>query len=370
MGSNIKQKVLNFINSFICLFFILSCSQTKTFSKSKKIPDIAILLPITGSNAAHAKEYMRMIKIGLSDGLKIPIRLRTYDSATETKLTSSLNKIIDNKTDIVIGPMYSESTKISAQKLLDQNIVLISLSNNPLPVNNNVYIYGHAPMQQLKNIIDYALCSGYKNYILLLPAGKRSFNTAKVLNDMIIDKKGYVSMVEFYGGTPENINRSVCIISDAVDNLNENDLNLQQPVILICDQANALKILYKNIKSLQLDKRALIAGDNRADITHISPIKVMFTGSMNIIYTDLIKRTLDLEIKHISFMHAISYDVGKMVGHYIGIAYDKEKFISNMNNANKEFIGISGNISFHNHVAKRKYHILEKEGMYCKQIQD
>lgn len=306
--------------------------------------------------------------MGLSDGLKIPIRLRTYDSSTETKLITSLHKIIDTRTDIVIGPMHSEATKIASQKLQDQNTLLISLSNNSHIANNNTYVYGHAPMQQLKEITRHLLGTGYINYIFLFPSGQHAFNTATLLNNMIADKQGTVSMIEFYRNTPEDIEKSVHRISDTIDNLNENDLNLKQTVILIADNSNILKTLYKNIKNLQLDKRALIAGDNRADINSTSPIKVIFTGSMNIIYTDLVVRTVDLGIKHISYIHAISYDIGKMVGDYIGTIYNKEKFISQMNDTNKKFTGVSGTVSFINYVADRKYDILEKEGRYCKQI--
>ena len=43
-------------------------------------------------------EYAKMIKIGLSDGVKTKIRVTTYDSTNPTKLNASIDKILDTGT--------------------------------------------------------------------------------------------------------------------------------------------------------------------------------------------------------------------------------------------------------------------------------
>ena len=362
---NIKQKILKFIISFACLFFITSCDQVKNFTDfknvlGKNVVDIAILLPMTGPEAELSKEYAKMIKIGLSDGVKTKIRVTTYDSTNQAKLNASIDKILDIGTDIVIGPIYSEATKTIAQKVKDKSTIVLSLSNNPVLAEKNVYIYGHAPMRQLEQITNYFLDHKYQNYIALLPAGRYSTTVSKILNDMITNREGTLARVEFYGGAPEDMAKSVHLVSDTVDNLNENDLNLKQPVILIADDPATLEVLYSNAKNLHLDKRAIIAGDSRIDIDFTPPIDVTFTGSLNITNTNLVMRAMKSGIKHVSFMHAISYDAGKMIGDYIGSGYNRTNFITQMNTA-EPFVGISGSIHFIDSIAQRKYDIVKKE---------
>lgn len=363
--NNIKQKIFKFIISFVCLFFITSCDQVKSFSDfknvlGKNVVDIAILLPMTGPEAELSKEYAKMIKIGLSDGVKTKIRVTTYDSTNQARLNAALDKILDTGTDIVIGPIYSEATKTVAQKVKDKSTIVLSLSNNPVLAEKNVYIYGHAPMRQLEQITNYFLDHNYQNYIALLPAGRYSTTVSKILNDMITNREGILSRVEFYGSTPEDMAKSVNLVSYTVDNINESDLNFKQPVILVADDPATLDMLYKNAKKLHLDKRAIIAGDSRIDIDFTSPVDVTFTGSLNIANTNLVARALKSGIKHVSFMHAISYDAGKMVGDYIGNGYNRTNFINQMN-AGEPFVGISGSIHFTDSIAQRKYDIIKKE---------
>ena len=371
---NIKQKIVKFIISFVCLFFITSCDQVKNFSDfknilGKNVVDIAILLPMTGPEAELSKEYAKMIKIGLSDGVKTKIRVTTYDSTNQAKLNASLDKILDSGTDIIIGPIYSEATKTVAQKVKDKSTIVLSLSNNPVLADKNVYIYGHAPMKQLEQITNYFLDHNYQNYIALLPAGRYSTTVSKILNDIITNREGTLARVEFYGSAPEDMAKSINLLSDTVDNLNENDLNLKQPVILVADDPATLEVLYRRAKYLHLDKRAIIAGDSRIDTDFTPPIDVTFTGSLNITNTNLVMRAMKSGIKHVSFMHAISYDAGKMVGDYIGNGYNRTKFITQMN-ATEPFVGISGSIHFIDSIAQRKYDIIKKEDGKYKTMTD
>lgn len=369
--NNIKQKLLKFTISFVCLFFITACDQVKNFSDfknalGKNVVDIAILLPTTGPEAELSKEYAKMIKIGLSDGVKTKIRVTTYDSTNQAKLTAALDKILDTGTDIIIGPIYSDATKTVAQKVKGKSTIVLSLSNNPALAEKNVFIFGHAPMKQLEQITNYFLEHNYQNYIALLPAGRYSTTVSKILNDMIESRDATLSRVEFYGSTPEDMEKSVKLVSDIVDGLNENDLNLKQPVILVADDPATLNMLYKKASKVHLDKKAIIAGDSRVDIDFTPPVDVTFTGSLNITNTNLVMRATKSGIKHISFMHAISYDAGKMIGSYIGSGYNRTNFINKMN-ATEPFVGISGSIHFTDSIAQRKYDIISKEnGKYKK----
>ena len=362
---NIKQKILKFIISFSCLIVITACDQVKNFSDFKNVlgkntVDIAILLPLTGAEEELSREYAKMMKIGLSDGVKTKIRVTTYDSTSQEKLNASLTKIFDSGTDIVIGPVYSQATKTVAQKAKGKSTIFLSLSNNPVLADKNVYIYGHAPMRQLEQITNYLLDNNYQNFIALLPAGRYSTTVSKILNDMITNRNGTLARVEFYGNSPEEMAKSVTLVSDTVDNLNEDAFNLKQPVILVADDTATLEVFYSNAKNYNLDKKAIIAGDSRVDIDYTPTLDVTFTGSLNITNTDLTTRVTRSGIKHISFMHAIAYDAGKMIGDRIGSGYNRTKFLAQMNSP-EPFVGISGSIHFTDSIAQRKYDIIKKE---------
>jgi ABC-type branched-subunit amino acid transport system substrate-binding protein len=369
----IKQKILKSIISLLCVFCISSCDQAKnlpsTAPSDQNITDVAILLPFTGNDASISKEYANMVKLGIADGTKTKIRVTTYDSTTQEKLLESINKILDSGTDIVIGPVYSEETKIVAQKVENKGSIVLSLSNNPILASSNVYICGHAPMRQLEKITNYFLDNGYQDYIALLPSGAYSTTINQILNDLITNRGGAFAKVEFYGELGDDIAKSVNLISEYVDNLNENDFNLKRPVVLLSDDSTGLRTLYKYMKSLNLDKKSVLSGDSRIDIDYSPHIDLTFTGSINMQNQDLVMRTRKLGIKHISFMHAVAYDMGKMTGQYIGDNYNRVKFLARINSPEK-FDGISGRINFIDSIAQREYEIIKKENGIYKKLEE
>ena len=370
--SNIKQKFLKFIISFACIVSISACSQTDKSSERKNIADqkgidVAIVLPLSGPEAALGKEYAQMIKLGLSDGAKTKIRVTTYDSSNPETLSKSLDKILEDGVDIIIGPVYSEETKAVAEKVKGKGTIVISLSNNPVLADKQTYVFGHAPMRQLEQITNYFLEKKHQNYITLLPAGRYSNTISKILKDMITSKGAALARLEFYGTTPEDLEKSLRLVSDTVDTLNENDYELTRPVILLADDQSALETLLKHARKFSLDKKAILAGDSRIDLNFSEPITTTFTSSLNIVNFDLPARSTQLGIKHISFIHTLAYDAGRLVGNSIGSNYSKTKFVEQLNSA-EPFPGASGAIGFVDSIAQRKYDIIKKENGQYKSV--
>ena len=367
--SNIKQKFLKFIISFACIVSMSACSQTEKSSERKntadqKGVDVAIVLPLSGPEAALGKEYAQMIKLGLADGVKTKIRVTTYDSANPETLSKSLDKILEDGVDIIIGPIYSEETKAVAEKVKGKGTIVISLSNNPVLADKQTYVFGHAPMRQLEQITNYFLEKKHQNYITLLPAGRYSNTISKILKDMITSKGATLARIEFYGSLPEDLEKSLRLVSDTVDTLNENDYDLTRPVILLADDQSTLETLLKHAQKFSLDKKAILAGDSRIDLNLSEPITTTFTGSLNIVNFDLPARSAQIGIKHISFIHTLAYDAGRLVGNSIGQNYSKPKFVEQLNSA-EPFHGASGAIGFVDSIAQRKYDIIKKEdGQY------
>ncbi len=362
---NIKQKFLKFTISFVALLYICGCKQVQNLSNNETnlrdhIVNIAILMPTSGPKQHLGKEYIQMIKMGLSDGAKTKMRVTSYDAANKGKLNESLEKIFDAGTDIIIGPIHSSAAKIIRSKIKGKTAIALSFSNAAELADEQLFIFGHEPIRQIESLTNYFLENNYKNYIALLPSGKRSILIGKIIQDIIHNINGNTINVEFYESSPESITKSVKAISDQVDNLNENDFNLTKPVILIADDAATLQILYDSARNYGLDKKAVIAGDNRVDIDSTHPLNITFTGSLNIINSDIIARAKEAGVQHVSSIHAIAYDAGKMIGNNIGARFNKIQFLNRMNSPEK-FIGLSGDIHFVDSIAQRQYQIIRKQ---------
>jgi hypothetical protein len=215
-------------------------------------------------------------------------------------------------------------------------------------------------MRQLEYMVRYLLEHQYQHYIVLLPSGGHSQTVSKILQAMISSKGADLVKIEFYSDLGEDLERAIKIASDSVDNLNEADDILKQPVLLIADDPKALKTVFASIQKYNIDKKAVIAGDNRLDIDMPGNINILYTGSHNLVSTNVINRAKKLGINHLSFMHALAYDAGKMVSGYIGEDYNKNSFLNKLNTGTA-FSGLSGKIYFTDSIAQREYDILKRE---------
>lgn len=368
--NNIKQKLIKLIFSFFCLIALSACESTGVNSKKDNLNsliDVAILLPLSGENEMLGKQYTGLIKMGLGDGAKTKIRVTSYDASDEIKLKDSINKILEQNSKIIIGPLYSKDTKILSSQIKGKDIIALSLSNDPTLADNNIFVFGHAPMKQMEQITDYLINNDYKNYIVLLPTGRHSEIVSKIIQNTIATKNAVLSRIEFYNNTDEDIQRAVNIVSDTADNLNEYDENLKRPVVIVGDDQETLKKIYRIAGNFNLDKKVIIAGDNRIDIKQDRLFELIYTGSTTLDNGNLKERAAALGVDDFSFIHALAYDAGKMVASNLIGNYSKEDFLSKLKDSEK-FQGVSGEIYFVDSIAQRKYQIIKKQnGVYTAQ---
>lgn len=371
--NNIKQKFTKFIISFCFLLVLTACESSNNNTNSKKslsnntITEVALLLPLSGENELLAKQYAGMIKMGLGDGAKTKIKVTSYDCSDEIKLKESIKRILEQKIKIIIGPIYSKDTKVLSAAIKDKDVIALSLSNDPTLADNNMFIFGHAPMRQIEQITTYLINNEYKNYVILLPTGRHTQIVSKIIQNIIANKEATLSRMEFYNNTDEDIEKAVNIVSDTVSNLNEQDEILKRPVVIVGDDPENLKKIYQFAKNFNLDKKAVIAGDNRIDVIDDKQFEIIYTGSITLENGDLKQRAATLGINYFSFMHALAYDAGKIVASNIIGNYRQEDFLTRLKSS-KKFSGVSGKLYFIDSIAQREYEIIKKQnGVYTLQ---
>ena len=371
--NNIKQKFTKFIISFCFLLVLTACESSNNNTNSKKslsnntITEVALLLPLSGENELLAKQYAGMIKMGLGDGAKTKIKVTSYDCSDEIKLKKSIKRILEQKIKIIIGPIYSKDTKVLSAAIKDKDVIALSLSNDPTLADNNMFIFGHAPMRQIEQITTYLINNEYKNYVILLPTGRHTQIVSKIIQNIIANKEATLSRMEFYNNTDEDIEKAVNIVSDTVSNLNEQDEILKRPVVIVGDDLENLKKIYQFAKNFNLDKKAVIAGDNRIDVIDDKQFEIIYTGSITLENGNLKQRAANLGINYFSFMHALAYDAGKIVASNIIGNYRQEDFLTRLKSS-KKFSGVSGKLYFIDSIAQREYEIIKKQnGVYTLQ---
>ncbi len=365
--NKIKQNIASCTLLLIFSLSFVGCSTTTNQTeaiKTEKPVEIAILMPLTGENKVLGSACDALIKMGISDALKTDVNITSYDASTNKKTLDAMGKIIAKDSKIILGPLYSPTSELISELAKENGIIVITMSNNPTIADSHLFIFGHAPLRQNERIINYFLDQNYKHFISLLPDGQHSKAVSSVMQNMILQKGASLIKTEFYQNNPESIDQSVKSVSEAVDEINELDSVDTKPVIYLSDDQKNLNLVFSSILKNNLDKKAIIVGDNRIDIEYPEPIDIIFTGSLNILNSNVLERAQQIGILHISFLHAMAYDLGRMTAGYIGANFNKDRFLARLNNP-EPYYGISGKIHFVDSIAQRKYDIVKrKDGEY------
>lgn len=180
--------------------FLGSCSNNFEQHKHSKMPDnlnIALMVPITGANAAIGNSIANASKMAILDSKKTDIKLSIIDTGSDSLISEeSINSVKSKKFKIIIGPLFSTHTQQVSDSIPDDTIISFS-NDSSIKKSSNTYLAGLMPEQQVKKIIDYACDHGYCNIYSILPKSKYGDVVRKTLVDRP-DAKYIVKSTMYY----------------------------------------------------------------------------------------------------------------------------------------------------------------------------
>lgn len=350
----------------VCVAILLTSCVTDTSNKRIAPINIGILMPLTGTNAPVGQRSATMVEFGLEDGLEGNIKVMTYDISDDDKTTLAVNRLKSRNTSLVLGPIFSLNSSDIASRIASDHITMITLSNNPALARNGVYVFGHSPVKQTERIINYMLDNGFKDYIVLLPAGKFSQELSQIIGSIVAGKGGKLVHSEFYTAREESIRVAADNIGKLVGSINEMEETSHKPVLYVSDDTVELENLMSELKKRNLDVTTMIVGDNKIDIEYNDQMSYLFTGTLEYNSRDLLARltTRVPDAKHLNYMDLMSYDLGRIAAYNLGVGLGMEQFAQRMDSGHLH-IGASGYIKFVDHIAERKYDIIKfDKGQY------
>ncbi len=356
--------MIKLLNLLLTTILIVGCQsiQQSSYHNLPKPVNIAILLPLS-----HDKAYQRwneLIYLGLQDGAARNINVISYDISNEKTIDTTMQKVLAAKTNIILGPVTSDITNQVANIAKKHNIITISLSNDPSLAQQDVYVFGHSPLQQTKKLLNSLNQQGFSNIIFLLPNNRKSNNLANALSDIAMMEQMTVLSVVKYSDTldstnPNSINQKIKLVNRIINDSMLSDNN--KVALYVADDADKLTTLFDVIKQHRLDEQAIICGENKIDIKYPKGINLLFTGWPEGAKVSSIMSRMN--VNYLNFWDKLAYDLGIIVSYAIGVEdFNKAQFIEKLNNSSG-YVGMSGRTTILDYAATRQYQIIKRSGM-------
>ncbi len=160
-------------------------SQQLTSIPENKHYKIALFLPIKSSSVPIKTAALSLLNAARLAHQEINTKnmdLIVYpiDDTNETIIPAA-ERAVQDKVDLVIGPLLSPSVVTTRRYTEAAGIPMIALSNDQTAVNGGLsYLLSYLPEQNIANIVDYAFSQGHKDFGLFAsntPYGKRVGDT-------------------------------------------------------------------------------------------------------------------------------------------------------------------------------------------------
>lgn len=131
---------------------------------------VALLLPLTGTNAALGQSMLDAAQLSLFDLANDSFVLMPFDTGdNEVTAQAAAQAAVAQKAQIILGPLLASSVRVVAPIARQANIPIVSFSNTQEVAGNGVYILGFVPRQQVAAVVGYAASEGASRFAVLAP---------------------------------------------------------------------------------------------------------------------------------------------------------------------------------------------------------
>jgi len=178
--------------------------------KASKVK-VGILLPLSGKAQKIGDIMLQSAQLALFESNKDNMLLKSYDTkGTPFGALNAVNQAIEDKVDIILGPLFSSSTEAIMDKAYENNITVLSFSNNQMLLNDkNIYLMGFMPEQEIERIVSYAMNEGKYAFSALVPNDAYGALISRILKETVERKDGKIVKIDYYSKRDRSLDKKV-----------------------------------------------------------------------------------------------------------------------------------------------------------------
>ncbi|MFN2100698.1 penicillin-binding protein activator [Altererythrobacter sp. MF3-039] len=157
---------------------------------------IALLVPLSGSNAAVGQSIANATTMALLDTSADNIRITTYDTATGAG--SAAARAISDGNKLILGPLLGANVEAIMSRARPVDVPVITFSNDTRNAGADVFVMGHIPEQSVERTVKFARARGASNFAGIIPDGEYGRRAEAALVSSVREAGGALNAVERY----------------------------------------------------------------------------------------------------------------------------------------------------------------------------
>lgn len=168
---------------------------------------VALLVPMTGSNAALGQALANATTMALLDTNAQNLRITTYDTAAGAGQAAS--RAIADGNRLILGPIAPEDVTAAAAVARPAHVPIISFTNDADLASRDVLVFGQVPGQSVARVIAYARAHGVTAVGAIIPVGTYGQRVAGGLSGAARANNVRVTDIEVYDRTNTSVGSAI-----------------------------------------------------------------------------------------------------------------------------------------------------------------
>ncbi|MGE3692205.1 MAG: penicillin-binding protein activator [Novosphingobium sp.] len=164
---------------------------------------VALLVPMTGPNAAVGQSIANATTKALLDSNASNLRITTYDTALGASVAAG--RAISDGNKLILGPLLSEDIPPVIATARNARVPVISYSNDAARAGRDVFIMGMLPSASVERTVAYARSQGLSRFAGLAPVGEYGQRASAALVATVRAQGGTLVAMESYDRTAASV---------------------------------------------------------------------------------------------------------------------------------------------------------------------
>ncbi len=165
-----KSAIVLATAAFLAACEVGGISGGPSIDTSDPVP-VALLVP-SGSpqsgDAALARSLENAARLAIADLPNVKIDLRVYDTAGNAGTASAVaQQAVADGAKIILGPVYAQAANAAGLAVLNNNVNVLSFSNNTSIAGGNVYVLGPTFQNTANRLVNYAGQQGKNSTVIV-----------------------------------------------------------------------------------------------------------------------------------------------------------------------------------------------------------
>ncbi len=134
-----------------------------------QIINIGLMLPLTGPHYSIGQSLLNASQLALYTSKNSNINFIVKDVGETKNLTKSFYELVNDDVELIVGPVFSEKLKVLNPMSRDENVKIISFSNNIDITSKNLSAFGLSPEDEIEKLFIYCDSKNLKRIKVILP---------------------------------------------------------------------------------------------------------------------------------------------------------------------------------------------------------